>query len=214
MAEQRVVVEPHFGIERQQLPRPGYDQRIDLDDRRVELAKRLVKRCDKFDRNADLRAFEPQTISDVPGMERLYPAGRIDCHLQDLFRRSCRHLLDLDASLGRADQCDPPGVTVDQEAEIELAGNVAALLDIDSLDLAPRGSGLMRDQVLAQQRAYRSRDLFLRAAELDPAGLAAAAGMDLHLDDPNFTAETSRRLDRLGGGIGHPAARHRDTEFR
>ena len=49
---------------------------------------------------------------------------------------SRRDLLDLDAALGRADHGHPPGVAVDQQAEIELAGDVAALLDIDPLDLA------------------------------------------------------------------------------
>ena len=38
--------------------------------------------------------------------------------------------------------------------------------------------------------------------------------MDLRLDDPDRPAEPARHLDRLGGGIGHSAARHRDAEFR
>ena len=75
-----------------------------------------------------------------------------------------RHLLDLDAALGRADQRHPPGVAVDQQAEIELARDVAALLDIDPLDLAARRSGLMGHEVLAQQRARRGRDFVFRAA--------------------------------------------------
>src|SRR5690349_24404192 len=72
----------------------------------------------------------------------------------------------------------------------------------------------MRHELLTQQRSCRGGDFFFRAAELDPAGLAAPTGMDLRLYDPDRSAETPRRLDRLGGGVGHPAARHRNTEFR
>ena len=88
-------------------------------------------------------------------------------------------------------------------AEIQLAGDVAAGLDIDPLDVAALGAGLVRHQLLAEHRARRRRDLVLRARELDAAGLAAAAGMDLRLDHPDLAPPSRvRRLDRLGGGVG------------
>ena len=109
---------------------------------------------------------------------------------------------------------DAPGVAVDQQAEIELTRDIAALLDIDPLDLAARRPGLVRHRFLPNSDARGRRDLLFRAAQLDPAGFAAPAGMDLRFDDPDLAAEPARRLDCLGGGIGHSAARHRDPEFR
>ena len=118
-------------------------------------------------------------------MERLDAARRVDRLGQDLLRIVRRHFLDLDPALGRADQGHPAGGAVDQQAEIELAGDVAAFFDIDALDLAALRPGLMGHQLLAEHGACRRRDLVLRAGELDPAGLAAPAGMDLRLDHPD-----------------------------
>jgi len=42
-------------------------------------------------------------------------------------------------------------VAIDQKSEIKLTRDVAPLLDINSLDLAAGGPGLVRDQVLAEQ---------------------------------------------------------------
>ncbi len=124
------------------------------------------------------------------------------------------HLLDLDPAFGRADQGYSPGFAVDQEPQIQLASDVAAFLDIDALDLAPGRSGLVGDEIMAQQCPRRGGDILLGADDFDAAGLAAAAGMDLRLDHPDRPAEPPRHSDRLRGGIGDPAARHRDAEFR
>ena len=44
VAEERVVVEVHLGVEREQLARLGDDQRVDLEQARVELDERAVER--------------------------------------------------------------------------------------------------------------------------------------------------------------------------
>ena len=62
----------------------------------------------------------------------------------------------------------------------------------------PCGPGLVGDELHAEdlrRRARRPRRASLR--ELDAAALAAAAGVDLRLDDPDRAAELLRRLDRL-----------------
>ena len=79
---------------------------------------------------------------------------------------------------------------------------------------APFGAGLVGHEFLADERLRRCRDLVLRAHQLDAARLAAAAGMDLRLDDPDRAADPARHLDRLGRGIGDAALRHRHAEFR
>ncbi len=49
VAEERVVVEAHLGVERDQLAGAGDDQRVDLDDRGVELAEGAVERGHELD---------------------------------------------------------------------------------------------------------------------------------------------------------------------
>ena len=48
---------------------------------------------------------------------------------------------------------------------------------------------------------------------LDAAGFAAAAGMNLGFHHPNRTAQFLGALDRFIDGEGGHAARHRDAEF-
>ena len=147
-------------------------------------------------------------------MKRLDPARRVDRNLEDFLRRVLGHLLDLDAAFGRAHQGHPAGFAVDQQPEIELASDVAAFLDIDALDLAAGRSGLVGDEIMAEQGPRRGDDILLGADDFDSSGLAAAAGMDLSLDHPNRPAEPPRHSDRLRGGIGDPAARHGDAKLR
>src|SRR5204863_120040 len=52
------------------------------------------------------------------------------------------------------------------------------------------------------------------AAELDPARLAAGAGMDLSLHRPERAAELGRGIDRLIRAEGHGALRDGDPEAR
>ena len=78
---------------------------------------------------------------------------------------------------------------VDQHAEIKLAGDVAAGLDIDPLHLATLRAGLMGDQGHAQHGLGRRLGLGRTSRQLDAAGLAAPAGMDLGLDRPERPAQ-------------------------
>src|SRR5271166_4790842 len=189
MAVERVVVEADLGIEGEELTGLGHDQRVDLGDRGVELAKRPIECRHEFDGNTDLGAFEPNPEGEIARVERLDPARRVDRLGQALLRCMCRDFLDLDPALDRADQGHSLGGAVDQHPEVEFAGDVAALLDIDPLDLAALRPRLMGDQLPTQHRARRSRDFLFRAGELDPAGLAASAGMDLRFDHPGLPAE-------------------------
>src|SRR4029078_727051 len=103
-------------------------------------------------------------------------------------------LLEVDAALGRGDEGDARGGAVDQAGEVQLAGDLAAFLDIEAMDGPALRSGLRRDQRYAQHALALAPDILERAHHLDAAALAAAAGMDLGLDDIDRSAEL------LGGG--------------
>ena len=75
-------------------------------------------------------------------------------------------------------------------------------------------AGLMRDQHRAEQPLGLALDVVDGFHDLDAAGLAAAAGMDLRLHDPYRTAELARGLAGFSDGKGRQPARHRHTELR
>src|SRR5229473_1065411 len=172
VAEQRVVVEIHLGVEGDDLAVAGDNERVDLDDRGVELGEDLVHRQHELDGALHLLALEPEAEGELAGMEAFHPGGGIDRHLEDLVRMLGRDLLDLHAALGRGHHGDPRGRTVDQHAKIELALDVAAFLDIDALDLAAGLSGLRGDKDVAEHLAGARRDLVKRSDDAD-AALAA-----------------------------------------
>ena len=74
---------------------------------------------------------------------------------------------------------------VDHHAEIELARDLAAVLDVDPAHLAARGPGLVGDERHAEHLVGELADLLDRPRELDAAALAAPAGVDLRLDHPD-----------------------------
>ncbi len=111
----------------------------------------------------------------------------VDGDLDDLFWMGLRDLLDLHAALGRDHQGDARCGAVDQHAGIEFARDVAAILDIDALDLAPLRPCLVRHQYLAQHILGPGAYVLDGLHHLDPARLAAPARMDLrlhHIDRP------------------------------
>ncbi|MNC87936.1 hypothetical protein D3C83_37130 [compost metagenome] len=99
MAEQRVVVEVHLGIERHHLLVAGNDQRVDFRERCVGVVEGLIqclqeiaRLCHAFLRHADL-------AGDVLGVIVGNTLGGIlDDDLVDLFGGLGRHFLDIHAA--------------------------------------------------------------------------------------------------------------------
>ena len=107
--------------------------------------------------------------------------------------------------------------------EVEFLLDVGAVLDIEAVDLLAGGAGLDGDQRIAEHFLDELLDFVDRLGEAHAAlftgggflelALAAAARMNLRLDDPERTAEF------LGGGFGFldlenwNAARNRHSEF-
>src|SRR5688572_4920774 len=213
VAVERVVVEVHLGIERDDVAGAGDDQRIYLDDRAVELDERLVHRGHELDAGGNLVAFEAEAERDLARMERLDAGGGIDRDLDDLFRMVGGDLLDLNAAFGRGHDGDARGSAVNQHAEIELAPDVAAALHIDALHQLALGAGLVGDKGHADHALDILAHLVQRLRDLDAAALAAPAGVDLRLHDPDLAAQLLGRLDRLVGGVGDLTRKDADAEF-
>jgi hypothetical protein len=107
------------------------------------------------------------------------------------------------------------GLAVHHEREVQLALDGEALLDEQALDLLALGARLRGDEHLAEDVVGRGRGCFDALADLDAAGLAAAASVDLGLDDDELVAGVRDQL--LGGRNGllrrhaGDALRHRDA---
>ena len=213
VTEEGVVVEVHLGIQRDDIAGAGHHQRVDLDDRAIEFDEGLVHGQDELGAGADLAALKAEAEGDLARMEGLDAGGGIDVDLQDLFRLLGGDLLDFDAALGRGHDGDARGGAIDQHAKIKLALDVAAALHIDALDQLAAGAGLVRHQVHADHALGRVAHVVHRLDDLDAAALAAAAGMDLRLDDPDRTAELLGRLDRFVGRVSDMAGKDADAKF-
>ena len=80
--------------------------------------------------------------------------------------------------------------------------------DQHARDDAPFGAGLMRDERHADHLARELLGFVGRLRELDAAALAAAAGVNLRLDDDDGAAEAPGDVAGFGGVEGDFAARH------
>ena len=86
------------------------------------------------------------------------------------------------------------GRAIDEDAQIELALDLQPFLDQHAADLLAFGPGLMRDQRHAEHLLGELLGFVGRLGELDAAALAAAAGVNLRLDDDDVAAEAARDL--------------------
>ena len=90
------------------------------------------------------------------------------------------------------------------DGDVVLLLDVGAVLDQQAAHLLALRAGLVGLELHAEDLAGELRYVGFRARDLDAAALAAAAGVDLRLDDPDRAAELLRRLDRFlhaEGGI-------------
>src|SRR5262249_21196652 len=154
---------------------------------------------------------QPKCLRYPPPVMRQNSGRGIDGERDDLFGTRARDLLDIHAASGRNHESNPRAFAIDERGEIELALDARALLDIESMNLLAMRAGLMRDQHGAEQPLGLLANLLFRLHQLDAASLAAAAGMDLCLDDEHRRGEIVRSLDCLFDGERGLPARHRHT---
>ena len=91
-----------------------------------------------------------QAEAELARLVSAQAGDRVDVLRQDLLRRLFGDLLDLDAALGRGHDRDPALLAIDDQAEVELARDVEALLDVEPTHLLAFGAGLVRDELHAE----------------------------------------------------------------
>src|SRR5205823_2963900 len=117
---------------------------------------------------------------------------RIDVNPADLLRRLGGHLLDIHAALGGGHQHDLLRAAVDHHAGIELLLDVGAFFDQQTPHLLALGSGLVRDELHAEDFFRPGTHFVDRFGDLYAAAFAAPTGVDLRLYHPDAAAELLR----------------------
>ena len=197
MPVQRVVVEAHFGVEREEITALGEDQRIDLDHRGVGLDERLVDGVEELGQLAGRCPAQPHTERELAALEGDDAGSGVDVLAENLLRFLRRDLFDVHAAGGTRDDDGRRGCAVDQDAQIELALDIEPFLDEHAADLLALRAGLMRDQRHADYLLRQLLHLLDRPGDLDAAALTAAAGMNLCLHDGNLRHRAAWRHRRL-----------------
>ena len=213
MSKQRVVIERHLRVERQHVSGRRHDQRVDLDQGRVDRVEHGVDAHHQRRRLAGRRPPQTDTIGQASRLECGQPDARIDRHLVDQLWRLGRHLLDLHAPGGAGHHQEPLRRPVDQETEVELARDVEPLLDQEPGHPLPSGTGLRGDQRHPEHLARDPSCVLGGLGQLDAAALAAPAGMNLGLhDDP--APETACGVPGFGSRRDHLTPRRGDAVAR
>ena len=104
-------------------------------------------------------------------------------------------------------------LAIDQHRQIEFLVDRRAFFDVEPVDLLAFRSGLMRHQRRAENARRFGLHVVDRFHDLDAAGLAASAGVNLRLHHPHRPAKLLRAADRLVDRECRKAARHRHAEF-
>jgi hypothetical protein len=112
-------------------------------------------------------------------------------------RRFSGDFFNFHAAFARHHEHGLGGRAVEDNPQVQLAGNLAAFFDEDAVDRFAFGAGLDRDELMTEQVLGDFGGVVSRSDELDAAlrrvglngALAAAPRMDLSLDDGQFSAE-------------------------
>ena len=213
MAIQRVVVEIHFGVERQHAVVARGDQRIDFGERRVGGFKRAVKVGKEFRRFVHLLGPKPQAEGEFPSLKSLKADGRVHGFVEDFFRMLGGDRFDFDAAFARRYESGPGRRAVEHRAEVELPLHGQAFLDEQAPDEAALGARLRRYQLFPEHLARQPLRFVGASGELHPARFAAPSGVDLRFDDYG-PAQVFGRGASLVGRLRHLASRDRNSKAR
>jgi hypothetical protein len=212
VAEEGVVVEAELGVQGQEAPVGGDHQGVDLGQRAVAGDERHVQPADGGRAGLGEVPVQVEPEGEPADLERQQAQRGIGHRPEDLLRRAGGDLLDVHAArLGRHHD-GRPGLPVEGDGQVQLAGDGERLLDQHLLDDDPLGGRLRRAEAHPEDPAGGGLGLGRRPGHRDAPRLAAAAGVDLGLHHHLAAQPRGRRPGRLRG-VGHLAPRHGDAEL-
>jgi hypothetical protein len=213
VAEQRVAVEVELGVQRHDVALAVAVERIDLDQRGIRLHVAGVELLQDVDRLRGGVGRHADAVGDLLGLRVGQAVLGVGVDGDDLLGRGVGHFLDVHAAFARRDERDLLRRAVGHGRNVVFLVDVGTVLDVEATDLLAFGAGLVRLELHAQDLAGDALDVLDGLGDLDAAALAAAARVDLGLDDPDRAAELLGGLDRLLDRVGRNAARHGHAEL-
>jgi hypothetical protein len=194
MAEERVPVDRHLGVEGDDVPARRDDQRVDLDQRRVLALRDLGKLREHLGDLVKDVLVKARVRGDRPGGAGVEGRRRVDVALDQGLGVLLGDRLDVHPALGGDHRQQLLLGAVENHRRVVLGGDVGPGLDPDLVDLE-RPLAARAADVHAEDRLGMLARLIGVGGDLDPAGLAAAADQHLGLD-------RTGEADPLGGGYG------------
>ncbi len=188
MAEHGVVVEVDFAVEGDELVVPGGDEGVDLHEGGVGVDEGAVEAGHEADGLVDLGGLEAEFEGEGAGLEGLEADGGVDGFLVDGVGGFGGDFFDFHAAGLRGHEDEAGGGAVEDDAEVELALDLAGFFDEEALNFLAGGAGLMGDQLHAEDGLGLFGCVVEGLGYFDAAALAAAAGVDLGLDDDGGVA--------------------------
>jgi len=149
-------------------------------------------------------------VGGLARLEGLESDAGLDGFLEDALGGFRGDIFDLDAAVGRRHEGVLAGGAVEDDAQVELALDGQSFFDQEALDDAAFGSGLMGDQLHAQNFFSGGAGFLGVFDHLDASTLAASAGVDLGFDYYR-TAEFLRGRFGFESCVGDFPTRHRHS---
>ena len=208
------VVDAHLPVQGEHVALLRHDERVDLEERAVLLDEHLRHGQDHLVELLERLPRQAERVGHAPRLVALEAETHVPVLLDDGLRILLGHLLDLHAALRGGHEHRLPRLAVEDGAQVELAADVAAGLDVDAPDDAAVRAGLLGDEresenlrrdVLRFGGALHELDAALEPDRLEvllvDGALPAAAGVDLGLHDRDGTLELREGLAGLIGAF-------------
>ncbi len=140
--------------------------------------------------------------------------ARLDERLVDPLRRLRRHFLDVHAAVGAGHEDRLLRGAIHEQTHVEFALDREPFLDQHPPHALTGRAGLVGDQLHAENSFCVDLDGVEPLGHLHPAALAAAARVNLRLDNRHGAAEALGDLNGVLRRHRHLASRHRDAVLR
>ena len=210
--EQRVVVEAQLGVERQNTPVPGDDERIDLGERGVAIEVRAEEVLDQRHGGLELIAGEAEAERERARLERLEPERRIGPFPDDLLGMCLGHFLDVHPTRARRHDDVLRASAIEGDRQIQLRCNRGGLFHQHAKHLDAFRRRLRRLQHHAEDLARRRLRRRGIIRQHDAPGFTSSPRVHLRLHH-HPPAEALRDVARLRRRLRDLTLRHRNAEL-
>ena len=197
MTEECTVIEVELCVEADDIVFFGDDERVDFDLAAILANESIIELHERSSGLANCRLRNINRIGHARSLEGCETDGWIDRIRDDLFRGLSRNILNRRTAFGGTHHDNTTLRTVNDEGEIVFLLDVGTGFDEKTANLLAFRTRLLRNECLTEKslcilldvsRVLCQHDTVHAFIALDRA-LAAAASMDLRLDDNDLAAE-------------------------